>query len=86
MKEVGVDRIIGPSACGSLKPELEPGTFVLCDQFVDRTAARESTFYDGPQTTHVSAAEPYCADLRQGSGRMRHGRRGSRWWRAGRWS
>ena len=64
MKEVGVDRIIGPSACGSLKPELEPGTFVLCDQFVDRTAARESTFYDGPQTTHVSAADPYCPDLR----------------------
>ena len=65
MKEVGVDRIIGPSACGSLKPELEPGTFVICDQFVDRTAARESTFYDGPQTTHVSAADPYCPDLRR---------------------
>src|SRR5918995_299084 len=64
MKEVGADRIIGPSACGSLKPELGPGTFVLCDQFVDRTAARESTFYDGPQTTHVSAADPYCPDLR----------------------
>jgi len=64
MKEVGVDRIVGPSACGSLKPELEPGTFVICDQFVDRTAARESTFYDGPQTTHVSAADPYCPDLR----------------------
>src|SRR6185503_19932763 len=41
-----------------------PGTFVLCDQFVDRTANRESTFYDGPQTTHVSAADPYCPDLR----------------------
>ena len=65
MKEVGVDRIIGPSACGSLKPELSPGTFVLCDQFVDRTANRESTFYDGPQTTHVSAADPYCPDLRR---------------------
>jgi 5'-methylthioadenosine phosphorylase len=64
MKEVGVRRIVGPSACGSLKRELEPGTFVLCDQFVDRTAARESTFYDGPQTTHVSAADPYCPDLR----------------------
>ncbi len=64
MREVGVRRIIGPSACGSLKPELAPGTFVICDQFVDRTHARESTFYDGPQTTHVSAADPYCADLR----------------------
>jgi 5'-methylthioadenosine phosphorylase len=64
MREVGVRRIIGPSACGSLKPELVPGTFVICDQFVDRTHARESTFYDGPQTAHVSAADPYCADLR----------------------
>jgi 5'-methylthioadenosine phosphorylase len=64
MKEVGVRRIVGPSACGSLKRELAPGTFVLCDQFVDRTSGREDTFYDGPQTTHVSAADPYCADLR----------------------
>jgi 5'-methylthioadenosine phosphorylase len=64
MKEVGVRRLIGPSACGSLKRELAPGTFVLCDQFVDRTSGREDTFYDGPQTTHVSAADPYCADLR----------------------
>jgi 5'-methylthioadenosine phosphorylase len=63
MKQVGVRRIIGPSACGSLKPELEPGTFVVCDQFVDRTRGREDSFYDGPQTTHVSAAHPYCPDL-----------------------
>jgi 5'-methylthioadenosine phosphorylase len=65
MREVGARRIIGPSACGSLKPELTPGTFVICDQFFDRTQARESTFYDGPQTTHVAAADPYCADLRE---------------------
>ncbi len=63
MKEVGAQRIIGPCAAGSLRPELEPGTFVICDQFVDRTSIREATFYDGPQTTHVSAADPYCADL-----------------------
>jgi 5'-methylthioadenosine phosphorylase len=63
MQEVGVRRIVAPAACGSLKPELAPGTFVICDQFVDRTQARESTFYDGPQTTHVSAADPFCADL-----------------------
>ena len=63
MKEVGVRRIVGPCACGSLRPELEPGTFVICDQFVDRTHARESTFYDGPETTHVGAADPYCKDL-----------------------
>lgn len=65
MKQVGATRLIGPSACGSLKAELEPGTFVLCDQFVDRTRGREDTFYDGPQTTHVSAADPYCPDLRE---------------------
>ncbi len=63
MQEVGAKRIVGPAACGSLKPELTPGTFVICDQFVDRTQARESTFYDGPQTTHVAAADPFCADL-----------------------
>jgi 5'-methylthioadenosine phosphorylase len=63
MRQAGVRRILGPSACGSLKPELSPGTFVVCDQFVDRTSAREDTFYDGPQTTHVSAAAPYCGDL-----------------------
>jgi 5'-methylthioadenosine phosphorylase len=63
MRQVGVRRIIGPSACGSLRPELEPGTFVICDQFVDRTRGREDTFYDGPQTTHVSAADPYCPEL-----------------------
>ena len=63
MQEVGVRRIVGPAACGSLRPELPPGSFVICDQFLDRTQARESTFYDGPQTTHVSAADPFCADL-----------------------
>ena len=65
MKQAGVTRIIGPSACGSLKADLAPGTFVVCDQFVDRTRGREDTFYDGPQTTHVAAADPYCPDLRR---------------------
>ena len=37
----------------------------MCDQFVDRTWGRGDTFYDGPETTHVSAADPYCADLRR---------------------
>jgi 5'-methylthioadenosine phosphorylase len=64
MKEAGVRRILGPCACGSLKPELEPGTFVVCDQFVDRTSGRADTFFDGPRTTHVAGADPYCADLR----------------------
>ncbi len=65
MRELGVTRILGPCACGSLKADLSPGTFVVADQFVDRTRGREDTFYDGPQTTHVAAAEPYCPSLRE---------------------
>ena len=48
MKEVGVDRIVGPCACGLLG-NLAPGTFVLCDQFVDRTAARGAPSTTGPR-------------------------------------
>ncbi|MFP4498259.1 MAG: S-methyl-5'-thioadenosine phosphorylase [Vulcanimicrobiota bacterium] len=65
MKSLGVKRIIGPCAAGSLKKEVEPGHFVLCDQFVDRTKGRIDTFYDGPTTTHVSPADPYCPQLRK---------------------
>jgi 5'-methylthioadenosine phosphorylase len=64
MKEAGVRRIVGPAACGSLRAELAPGTFVVCDQFVDRTSGRPDTFYEGPRTTHVSAADPYCPGMR----------------------
>jgi len=64
-RELGVRRIIGPCASGALQPELELGSFVVCDQFVDRTWGREDTFYRGPETFHVSAADPYCADLRR---------------------
>jgi 5'-methylthioadenosine phosphorylase len=65
MRELGVRRIFGPCASGALKAELRPGEFVVCDQFVDRTSGRADTFYDGPDTAHVSAADPYCADLRR---------------------
>ena len=61
MKELGVRRIIGPNASGALKAELELGEFVVCDQFVDRTHGRADTFYEGPQTTHVSVADPYLS-------------------------
>ncbi|MHB9003952.1 MAG: S-methyl-5'-thioadenosine phosphorylase [Coriobacteriia bacterium] len=64
MKEIGVSRIIGPNACGSLQPDVKPGDFVICDQFVDRTWGRPDTFYDGPITTHVSSADPYCDTMR----------------------
>lgn len=65
MKALGVKRIIGPCAAGSLKKEVMPGHFVLCDQFVDRTKGRMDTFYDGHITTHVSSADPYCSQLRE---------------------
>jgi 5'-methylthioadenosine phosphorylase len=65
MRELGVRRIIGPNASGALKAELRLGEFVVCDQFVDRTWGRGDTFYEGPETTHVSAADPYCPDLRR---------------------
>jgi len=64
MKAIGARRIIGPCASGALQADLELGEFVVCDQFVDRTSGRKDTFYDGPETTHVSAADPYCSDLR----------------------
>lgn len=64
MRELGVRRIIGPCASGALTPELELGTFVVCDQYVDRTSGRADTFYTGP-AVHVSAADPYCPDLRR---------------------
>jgi 5'-methylthioadenosine phosphorylase len=65
MREVGVRRIVGPNASGALRADLGLGEFVVCDQFVDRTSGRDHTFYDGPETTHVSAADPYCPDLRR---------------------
>ena len=64
MRELGVRRIIGPNASGALNADLHLGEFVVCDQFVDRTSGRADTFYDGPETTHVSAADPYCPGLR----------------------
>jgi 5'-methylthioadenosine phosphorylase len=64
MKELGVGRIFGPCAVGSLQPHVRPGEFVVCDQLVDRTRTRPHTFYDGPETTHVSFADPYCPTMR----------------------
>jgi len=64
MKALGVSRVISPCAAGSLQPHVKPGDFVICDQFVNKTYGRPDTFYDGPLTTHVSPADPYCPELR----------------------
>jgi len=64
-KQLGVERVLGPCAVGSLQPSIKPGEFVVCDQLVDRTSGRASTFYDGPETTHISFADPYCPTMRE---------------------
>ena len=66
LKELGVTRVIAPTAAGSLQPHVKPGDFVVSDQFVDRTHSRADTFYpDGPTVAHVSAADPYCPVMRR---------------------
>lgn len=64
LRELGVKRIIAPSAVGSLDYKFKPGDIILPDQFVDLTKRRAYTFYDGPQVCHVSMADPLCSDLR----------------------
>ena len=63
MHHLGVRRLLAPCASGSLRADVRPGEFVVCDQLVDRTSGRESTFFDGPTVSHLSFADPYCAEL-----------------------
>jgi 5'-methylthioadenosine phosphorylase len=63
LKRLGVTQIISVSAVGSLKQELPPGMFVIVDQFIDRTFAREKSFFSTGLVAHVSMAQPVCARL-----------------------
>ena len=63
LKRVGVTEIISVSAVGSLKEELPPGTFVIVDQFIDRTFARVKSFFESGLVAHVSMADPVCSRL-----------------------
>ena len=63
LKRTGVTDVISVSACGSFHEELAPGTFVLADQFIDRTHAREKTFFGEGFVAHVSMAHPVCPRL-----------------------
>jgi 5'-methylthioadenosine phosphorylase len=65
MREVGVTRVLGPCAVGSLQARCAPGDVVVCDQLVDRTWGRPDTYFDGSEVAHVSFADPYCPELRQ---------------------
>ncbi len=60
LKRVGVTDVIALSAVGSLREDLAPGTFVVVDQFIDRTFARVKTFFDEGVVGHVSMAHPVC--------------------------
>ena len=63
LKQLGVTDVLSVSAVGSLKDELEPGKFVLVDQFIDRTFARVKTFFDKEIVAHVSMAKPISPGL-----------------------
>jgi 5'-methylthioadenosine phosphorylase len=63
LKRLGVTDLISVSACGSLRERLAPGTFVLVDQFIDRTVTRSQTFFETGFVAHVSMARPVCQRL-----------------------
>ncbi|MGB7874227.1 MAG: S-methyl-5'-thioadenosine phosphorylase [Anaerolineales bacterium] len=63
LKELGVERVISISACGSLREDYAPGHIVIPDQLFDNTKGRERTFFGEGLVVHVSVAEPFCPDL-----------------------
>lgn len=63
LKRADVTDVISVSACGSLREDLPPGSFVIVDQFIDRTFAREKSFFGPGFVAHVSMAHPVCAKL-----------------------
>lgn len=63
LKRVGCTDILSVSACGSLQEQYAPGDFVMVDQFIDRTFAREETFFGPGMVAHVSVADPICSRL-----------------------
>ena len=63
LKRAGCTEIISVSAVGSLKEELTPGTFLIVDQFIDRTFARTKSFFETGLVAHVSLADPVCSRL-----------------------
>ena len=65
LKKLGVERIIGIAAVGSLKNKIKPGDILIPDQFIDFTKQRVPTFYEGPKVVHISAADPFCEDMRK---------------------
>ena len=65
LKRLGVTDVIAVSACGSFRENMAPGDFVMVDQFIDRTFAREKSFFGTGCVAHVSVAHPICERLRE---------------------
>jgi len=65
LKSLGIERIIGICAVGSLKENYKPGQLVIPDQFIDFTKKRNYTFYEKDKVCHVSLADPFCPYLRE---------------------
>jgi len=63
LKRAGVTEILSVSACGSLREDLPPGTFVIADQFIDRTIHREKSFFGPGLVAHVALGHPVCGRL-----------------------
>ncbi len=63
LKRLGVTHLVSLSACGSFRDHMAPGDFVVVDQFIDRTFAREKSFFGTGCVAHVSVAHPVCPDL-----------------------
>jgi 5'-methylthioadenosine phosphorylase len=63
LKRIGVTDVISVSACGSFREEMAPGDFVIVDQFIDRTFARDKSFFGTGCVAHVSVAHPTCPRL-----------------------
>ncbi len=61
--DIGVTRIVSPSAVGSLREDLKPGDFVLPSQYIDQTKSRDYSFSDTGRVIHISMADPFCPEL-----------------------
>lgn len=63
LKSLGVERIVGISACGSLREDFAPGDIVVPDQLFDFTRGRKRTFFEGGLVAHINVADPFCSYL-----------------------
>jgi len=63
LKSIGVERIVGISACGSLREDYAPGNIVIPDQLFDFTRDRKRTFFEDGMVAHISVPDPFCPDL-----------------------